>query len=87
MPVRDPRWTAQLERLWAQLEAIDVALLAFIADGSIEEYEYDTGSTTQRVRRSEVGKLALMRDRLLIRIETLEGKVGRGCGVRRIRTW
>lgn len=78
-------WTAKLAAARAEVDAIDAMLLSFATDGAVEEYRINTGQTDNRTRRAEMDQLERTRNALMIRIETLEVKLGNGCGHVRVR--
>lgn len=77
-------WETRLVAAKATLEAYEAAELAFATNGSIQEYEIDTGQTRTEVRRGDLGELRRMIGALQNRVATLEARVY-GCGATRVR--
>lgn len=77
-------WADRLTAAKAALEAYEAAELAFVTDGSIQEYSIDTGQSVVKVTRSNMTEIRRSIHMLSNRVATLSQRVN-GCNTRVFR--
>ena len=75
---------ARLAVAEAQLLAYDVMFDAFVANAGLQEYDFDSGQTRQKVTRADLSQMRLAYQYLENRVVTLRARCT-GCGVTSVR--
>jgi hypothetical protein len=70
------RWEARLTKLYAELDALDDALLAVATSGGVQTYSLDDGQTRVTKSKFEIGSMRRHRDSVQNEIAILEQRLG-----------